>query len=160
MSYNKKIYIGLAIIAVLGGALIWSSWFKDQIIANGFQGQLREVEDNSFFLEGAYLVDDKPIDVANRKGVWILIAPETKFNKIVWYMPTDEELAKTGGRWNPSDLKKEQREGGMGDLLKAAGSGLTITATSNKNIYNKSSFRADSIEYIKQIYSGRPESAQ
>lgn len=160
MTYNKKIYIVLSVLVVLAGILVGQVWFGERVAADGFQGQLQEVMGNSIFISGAYLDGDIPLDPTNRKRIEILVGPNTKFTKTVEYLlPMAEviKLQESGQNYKIEDLKREKIEGSLADIVKAAGSGIPVTARVKKgNIYGKTKFKVDTIDYFKLVNPDRP----
>ena len=80
--------------------------------------------------------------------VEVVIGKDTKIEKESWYMLTDEQLAKSGGKWNPDDLMKEKGPGVKEELAKSR----SINIKTTKNIFNKTKFTASSLTYLYMIY--------
>ncbi len=156
---RKTIFFILIIIAIaIAGFFVSKFLFGERGEAKEFIGQVKKVEGNVILVNGVFVNQDKPELARNgfrKEGVKIVVSPETTIVKILMYMPTSEELKKTDGRWNPADLKQEETSGTLADLTDRK-EGSTIRAVSDKNIFNKSKFTAKRIEFVEQIYPGRP----
>ncbi|MDO8496584.1 MAG: hypothetical protein Q7S43_04035, partial [bacterium] len=131
--------------------------FMERGESKEFIGQVKKVEGNVIWAHGRFINRDKPELAAKALGkdVEITVLPETTIVKILMYMPTSEELEKTGGRWNPADLKQEEVPGMITELTYNK-ENLTIRVLSDKNIFNKSKFTPTRIEYIEQVEPDRP----
>lgn len=156
---RKTAFSTLAIILLAVAGFFASKFlFGERGEAKEFIGQVEKVENNVIWTRGVFVNPDKP-ELAKKissKNVEIKVSSETVIVKILMYMPTSEELKKTGGRWNPADLRREEVLGMLTDLTDRK-QGLTIKATSDKNIFNKSKFTAKRIEFVEQVYSDRPQ---
>ena len=73
-------------------------------------GVLKEASDEQIIIFGSHINDDYPnaIDFANRQDFTVIIKPDTKFVKLVWYFPESlEALTKKRVILNPTEIKKE-----------------------------------------------------
>lgn len=157
---NRKTAFSILVIIFLAIAGFFASkfLFGERGESKEFIGQVKKVENNVIWAHGRFINRDKP-ELANKslsKDVEITVSPETMVVKILMYMPTSEELAKTDGRWNPADLRQEETPGMVTDLTDNK-EGLTIKVLSDKNIFNKSKFTAKKIEFVEQVYPDRPQ---
>ena len=157
---NQKSVLFLLVVVALAVAGFFASkfLFGEHGESKEFIGQVKKVEGNVIWAHGRFINRDNP-ELANEgvgKDVEITVSPETMIVKILMYMPTSEELEKTGGRWNPADLKQEETTGMIIDLTDKK-EGLTIRALSDKNIFNKSKFIPTRIEYIEQVEPNQPQ---
>jgi len=155
---STVILIVSALVLAVAGFFVSRFIFQKRIEAKEFIGQVQKVEGSSVFLKGIFVTPDKPELARNgfNENVEIEIGPATQIVKIVMYMPTLKELEKTGGRWNPAELKREEKPGAIIDLTYKK-EGLTIRVVSETNIFNKSKFIPQRIEYVEQVYPDRPQ---
>lgn len=154
---DKKFIFGLTALAVLAAAVFFlPGILSEKIEAKEFIGQLIEVKSNSIIIEGAYNISSFQDSDQNNfqpelKKVEVLVDSKTKFSKTLLYLPSAQDLEKTGGKYDPSGLKRGSAEGSLEDLKIMEG-GVSITAKSESNVYNRSRFFASEIQYIEAIY--------
>lgn len=157
---NRKIVFLVLVIIFLTVAGFFASkfLFEKRGEAKEFIGQVQKVKDNMIWARGVFINPDKPelAKEVSTKEVEIKVLSETVIVKILMHMPTFEELKKTGGKWNPADLKQEETLGILADLTDGK-NGLTIRVISDKNIFNKTKFIAKRIEFIEQVYPDGPQ---
>ncbi len=157
---NKKSVLFVLVVLALAVAGFFASkfLFMERGESKEFIGQVKKVEGNVIWAHGRFINRDNP-ELASKalgKDVEITVSTETIVVKILMYMPTSEELEKTGGRWNPADLRQEETTGMITDLTDNK-EGITIRVLSDKNIFNKSKFTPTRIEYIEQVEPNRPQ---
>lgn len=147
--FSILVIIGLAI----AGFFVSKFLFGERDQSKEFIGQVKKVENNAIWARGVFVNSDKPelAKEVSTKDVEIKVSSETTIVKILMYMPTIEELKKTGGKWNPADLKREEALGMLAELTDKK-EGLTIRVISDKNIFNKTKFTAKKIEFVEQVY--------
>lgn len=155
----KRILSTFCLVIILAVAGFFASKFLFQARANAkeFVGSVQKVEGNLLFAKGLFITLDRPELTKGgfTKDVEIEVSPETEIIKIIMYMPTREQLKETGGKWNPAELKKEEKPGALSDLTHKR-EGITIKVTAGENIFNKSKFKAKKIEYVLEVYPDRP----
>jgi len=146
--YKKIIFIIVAVVAVV--MVVWNLK-KDsgeiKVQANQFNGQIQSIEGDKILAKG-YLTSSSGELVNEEKSVKIEVNNDTELKKIIWHMLSSQELAKRDGKWNSDELIKENQVGSMDDLSP----GVSIEVKSKANIFDKSSFKADSVQYIKFVY--------
>lgn len=144
----KKItvIVFFAIVAILGGYFFTGQFFVDKIKADEFVGTVMGVDGNILKLSGYF---ETPFGDGQLKQVEVIVDSKTEFLKTFVHMPTAEELEITGGFYNFKDLTKEETAGSLEDLINAK---ILVSVTSNKNIYNKSKFKAKKISYLERVY--------
>lgn len=150
----NKIVLGLLVIIVIGLAgLVFSNYFQNRVYSNEFAGQVKDVngENNVIAVEGVYVVKDRPelSNPENRLTAAVTIDNQTKIIKKRLFLPTAEEVAATGGRFDPAKLRNELVVGSLNDLRVQ---GASVTVKSLKNIFGRSSFIASEILYIEPVY--------
>ena len=154
---NKKILLLVfLLVAVAITVFVFFEMSSSSVKSHTFYGSLVETGPDYLIVEGTFETESDFAAVSPKK-VKIKINSDTEFIKEIWHMLSAEESAKLGGRWSPDDLEKERIAGSLDDLKNTPGSGLPIKATSKRNIYNKSSFKADTIEYLRMINPDRPD---
>lgn len=149
MNREKIITVVLLVIILIG----FGYWFstRERLKSREFVGVIVSTLDNKVTLNGFYRVPDQPgKEMVDQKiDVRIVVGPKTKLVKTLLYYPTAAELEKTGGAYNPADLKKEIVEGTIEDLKSGKVDGFS--ALSEKNVYGKGEFEASEIQYIWTI---------
>mgnify|MGYP001559735826 CR=1 FL=1 len=159
---DKKLYTAIAAIVVLVVLIFWGDFIlslvgiKERIQSKEFIGQVLSVSGNSIFLKGSFTILNPKDLKAPRispdlKEVEVIIDGKTKFVKTLLYLPSAEDLKKTGGRYNPDELKKEIRDGLLQDIKNNEGN-LSIIVKSQNNIFNKQRFITSEIDYIEPIF--------
>ena len=146
----KKIFVAVTIfVLILLVGVIW--WWVNRVNASEFVGKILKVEGSQLTLEGVYLVEDRPdlMGPNNTKTVAVIITGDTKLLKDRLHLPTIEEVEKTGGRYNPSQLKRETVAGAVIDFKTGE---TSVTVNAGRNIYGKKSFIALEIKYIEPVY--------
>ena len=147
----KKSFIILPLVVLI----VLGFWYyqKNKVEAHEFSGRVHKVnaENQSLTVQGVYVVKDRPdlSNPSNAKIVTILINKDTKIVKERLKLPTLEEAEKTGGRYDPSKLRREQTAGSLSDLN---AENVSISAKASKNIYGRSSFAASEIIYIEPVF--------
>lgn len=162
---NKKLSIFFALLILIfaiGGGLVWrfALWeYLPQwrgLEATSFIASTEKIEGNSIYTEGVFDIPNHPefYQPDKRVKMRVDVTSGTEYVKILLYMPTLEELKKTGGRWNPNELKKEEVQGSFDDIKP---DGMPLKITTEKSIFKRTtSFKAKKIEYIKELYPDRP----
>ncbi len=161
---NKNlIWLGIGILIIVAGLVAYYK-YSDKfpgmiggIESREFQGAIQKVEANKIYLKGSYIVSDsekakiKDQEIVNKLyDVAVEVTPETKFVKTIWYMLSMKELEKTGGAWNPDDLKKDIQEGSFEDLKNVQG--LALKVTTAENIFGEKDFKAITASYVVSVY--------
>ena len=146
----KKVIFILLLVAV--GFFLWQ---RGTVSSYEFSGQIEKIEGNLIYARGLTADSDKPESYhAERiRSVVASVDNDTVFEREVWHMLTAEELKKSDGKWELSQLRKETQEGSLSDL----DAGSSVTIESRNNIYNKTEFRAKKVKYVKQVYPDLPE---
>ncbi len=157
-NFRQWLLFGLMFVAV--AVLVW---FGDKLYFNyrqysgrpeshEVQGQLKRISPDSLDVTGVHVFDIYPqnSDFTHPQPLRVKIAPDTKFVRTIWYMPTKAELAKTKGMWYPDKLKKEQQVGSIIDPGLVQGISLTIK-TSNNSIRDKV-IKASEVDYVVRQY--------
>ena len=166
---NKKASITVLIIILLVAVGGWYGWrIKHQGPAKPesyrINGQTVEVSDTGIVTVSGYYAgeDDVPIGLPKEPSiVHVKTDANTKIIKTLLYLPGAEELKATGGRYDPSKLKRETAPNTIVDLKKS-GRGTVVTITFNADIYNQPVIFANQIKditYISPVYpASRPAS--
>jgi len=156
LSGRQILILIIAFLLIGAGFLLYQRSFKTDYDAFEFIGRIEKIEDNSIFLFGTYFAPDQPdlANAQNQKKVKVMIGSETKFVKTKLFLPTDEELKASGGRFRPDELKREEETGSLDDIKKILENSerFSIRVKSTKDIYGKSKFYASEISYIVPIY--------
>ncbi|MBI4120362.1 MAG: hypothetical protein HY454_02750, partial [Parcubacteria group bacterium] len=136
-------------LLILLVGVVW--WWATRVSANEFVGKVQKVEGSQLTLEGVYLVKDRPdlMNPSNSKTVMVAITGDTKILKEALHLPTLDEVQKTGGRYDPSKLKRDVVVGAVGDFKIGE---TSVTVNAGKNIYGKKSFTALEVRYIEPVY--------
>ena len=155
---RKKLIIIVALVAVAVGAFVLSLIYKaPEYESREIWGGIEEIRGKTMYVKGTFVKVNgaDPINPESPVEMAIEITPETKIEKLVWHMLTMEELEKTGGRWNPNDLRKEVLPSSFEELLAESENyqGMGVRAEASRNIYGKGGFKATKIEYRVLFYS-------
>ncbi|MEK7138614.1 MAG: hypothetical protein AAB799_00340 [Patescibacteria group bacterium] len=146
----KKIFIAVTIfVLILLVGVVW--WWVNRVSANEFVGKIQKVESNQMTLSGVYVVKDRPdlSNPSNSKTVSVIIDPNTKLIKEMLFLPTAQEVEKTGGFFKPDELKRETVAGSLEDFKTSQ---VSVRVLGVGNIYGKKSFTALEIRYIEPVY--------
>src|SRR3989344_6321013 len=149
---GKMAIIVILAVLILAGFL-YRILFIKTYESKEFIGPVEAVEGKYILSTGVFTVIDHPefYEPDKRKTVKIEITSNTEIIKILMHMPTLEDLEKTDGRWNPNEFWQEEKPGSIEDIKK--GNGMMLKVSTKNNIFNKSKFQAQKIEYIEQVYS-------
>lgn len=143
----KKILLVLLALAVIGGGFwAWSVYRQPKITAKEFAGTIQSVEGNTLLVKGAYLSLEHPelSRPDQQQDVRIMVTADTRLIYTAYYRPTPEEIAKNPGPYIVRDLKHEQKDGALADLVP----GREIQVFAEANIYQEKQFTAQRIEYL------------
>ncbi|HEY4474877.1 MAG TPA: hypothetical protein VJC06_03075 [Candidatus Paceibacterota bacterium] len=146
---QKVILVGIGIVLVIAVGFIFI--VKNISYAEQFNGQILEVKNNSVFAQG-FFVDLKTGKLSEEnKSVEIITNSDTKILKTILYMPTKEELKKTGGKWSSGNLKKEVKEISIEELKNKQSFPIMVKMKKVRQDINK--FIAVEIDFTEQMYS-------
>lgn len=138
------------VVLVVAGYFGATYYYNNRYDSRQFIGPVQKVEGDTIYAKGNFVVaGHNELSGPNKlKDVKIVVGPSTKITKIQLYLPTAEELKKTGGVYYPDKLKNDTKVVSL-DVLKSdlANSGFSIDAKSVENIYSKSKFTASEISY-------------
>ena len=146
----KKIFIAIIVfLLIFLFGVVW--WWVTRVSANEFVGKVAKAEGNTLTMEGVFVVKDRPdlSNPSNSKTVSVIIDLNTKLAKEILFLPTAQEVEKTGGFFKPDELKRETVVGSVDDFK--AGE-ISIRVLGAGNIYGKNSFTALEIKYIEPVY--------
>jgi len=151
MDISKKFLLVFLVVLLAGVIFGWGWYSKNRVIAKEFIGTVKSVEGNAIVVEGVYSTPDQPelMQADKRKTIQIMADEETKLVKESLYLPSAEELKDTGGRYDPSKLKREESAGSLEDLK---AENISIRAKSDINVYGSEFFTASEIRYIEPVY--------
>lgn len=147
MAKVKKIavIVFFAAVVILGGYLL-TDQFTNKIKASEFIGTVVGIDGNILKLSGYF---ETPSGDGQLKQVEVIVDSKTEFLKTIVHMPTVADLEKTGGFYTFNDLQKEEVMGSLDDLKNSK---IMVSAISEKNIYNKSKFKAKKLSYLERVY--------
>ena len=146
------------IILAIAGSILSVRLYRARITSAEFFGNFGSLKDHSIFADGKFQTSRQTYLPAGNQPfrAEIIVTPTTKFHRTAFYMPTAKELAKTGGRFNPDELKKDESDVDFAAFAKdASGSawGIGLDVAANGNILNSVKFEASSITYRLPINS-------
>ncbi len=137
----------LAIIGILlvitAALLTWLNPFGEKLNSREFVGVVKEASGSNVLLNGYYIVDGKPS--GKLADVRVSFAEGMTITRTVHYRPSQEELKKTNGIWNPNTAPSVQETKTVADLKNLIG--RDIVAHAALNVFGKKSFIATSITY-------------
>jgi hypothetical protein len=156
----RLVQFSVLAVVVIAGLTLGQHWYLNYRQYHGrptshlFTGQLFGFQpDGNISARGTVVSDLYPekSDYAHPQLVTVIVSPTTKFVKTVLYMPTHDELIKSGGKWDPANLHKEEQAGSFDDLKKMLGTGLNIKT--NESIYlSDTRITAQEVDYTTQVY--------
>ncbi len=143
----KKMLIVLLVLVVVGGGFwAWTIYRQPKIVAKEFAGTIQSVQGNVLSVRGTYLSTEHPelSRPERQRDVQIVLTADTRLIYTTYYRPTPEEVAKNPGPYIVRDLKHEQKDGSLADLIP----GKEIQVFTEANIYTEKQFTAQRIEYL------------
>ena len=147
---NKKALIVLLILVLVSG-LFWAyNAFKNRIVAKEFVGKIERIEGNVIYANGLFVAPDHPelLGASNATEVKITVTASTKLIKALVRLPSDEELKKTGGYFDGSQLPREYRDINLETMIKELEHRDIIAEfRADKNIYRRKEFEALEVKY-------------
>jgi predicted small secreted protein len=153
-SFIVYIVLGLAVIIFLGFYFL-----QNRVSSYEFSGRVTKVENNLVYATGVFIYNNPEIDKEERDVV-IEVREETILKRDLLNLPSNEELERTGGIFNPQDLERENSTVTFQEFIEDFNTpgnvfigGVTIKAKSEKNIHNKNRFSVSELEYIVAIQS-------
>lgn len=157
MSNRKNLITALIILGLVIAGFFFSQYLlQEKIISKEFVGSVQKTEGSVIFLKGLYIVPEKPELIKQQGGftqdVQVIVNDSTEIVKTLVHMPTNEELKKTNGRWDPNKLPKEEVKGTVAEMTDGK-QGLLIRVLTDTSIFKKSKFTAKRIEFTEQVYS-------
>lgn len=150
-SFSKKLALIAVIILVFVGASVYWYTTRDKTQAHMFRGSLQSVDGDLLKVTGHFYSDDGTQLFEETTAV-VNISSETNIEKIVWHMPTKQELQASNNKWNPDTLRKTIEPGSVSDLKSDNVQGLPLEIKSEKNIFKKPKFNASYISFIEMSY--------
>jgi hypothetical protein len=149
------VFIVVAILVLFGARRYFSPRLYDnQFQSHTFGGQLVQIlNDKNLVVKGTFVRDDDPnkSDFTYLYVVTVKVTADTKFIKTLIYMPSQADLKKSGGFWDPANLKKEQQAGSEEDFKNTQGLPLTIK-TKDRIYVGDKVITAQEISYTKPVY--------
>jgi len=141
---RRKVFIGVGILIIVASTLV--GYFRFRVVSHQFVGAFERVEGDAVITTGRFISEEHPeINTPDHnKTVKVLITPETQIVKILLQLPQS-------GGFYADDLPKEEKIVTLQELSQEKFIDLNITAAGN--IYNKSEFKAQRIEYRVGISS-------
>jgi hypothetical protein len=137
--------IAMALVAVL---LVQSRHIPKGKATQTFEGNVREVGVDYILVEGKYQTDLSDAE-AKLTTVKVSVNSITLLSRKTFVIPSAEELAKTGGRFEPAKLPTKESPSSMQMLAQDSNkASLGVTVKSFENIYGKKSFVASEINYV------------
>ena len=154
MMPRKYIYIIVAALVIAVAVFVWNWKFRVTIEAREFFGKIEKIENNVIYGKGVFVVPERPEFSSSDqiRDVKISVNSETKFVKTLVFLPSDEELKKTGGYFDGSKLPRENRDVSL-EILNSEleNRDITVEVKANKNIFGKSRFLAAEVRYTVQF---------
>lgn len=152
---NRKIALFLFIVVIAGSFWVLQRNIKTpSVYADRFNGQIREVREDLLIIEGVFFDSSTQKILSGRSvNVEAKVTSQTKFTKILLYMPTVKDLEKTNRRWNPSDLKQEYKTSSLDEVRNTEVKGLPVAVKITKVAIDSNKFDASEVEFTEQIYS-------
>ena len=143
----KKLFIVLIVLSIIvGGFWVWRIYRQPKIVTKEFAGTIQGVDGNTLLVRGVYLSLEHPelSRPEQQRDVQIVLTADTRLIYTTYYRPTPEEVAKNPGPYIVRDLKHEQKDGSLADLIP----GKDIQVFTEANIYREKQFTAQRIEYL------------
>lgn len=157
-SMNKKkrnLVLIVIIVLAIAGLFVKKYLSAPGVQAYEFTGSISKVDDDVIYMHGNYNVTDHPELRGDDMAIdaMVRIKSGTKFIRITIYRPDNlaEQLA-SGKAVDPSSFKREVKAGSVEDLM--GGNVRDAIIETNKNIYGKESFAAQSITYYYPVDEG------
>lgn len=153
------IFIVIIVVSVLVWMVQTRKIMNSSSVSYEFTGTLQEYKDNVLTVRGVFtLAEQNNSDVQKPIDVQIIVEPSTKITRTILTLPTQEELAKTDGRFETDKLTRTDSEADFATLQKDISGefGVGIFVKSNKNIAGKAVFTADELNYRAVIRPKTP----
>jgi hypothetical protein len=149
--FRKVLWVLLAMVVLV--SMVW--FVKNGNLGSGaksyeFTGSLQGIDNSIMTVTGVYTITDTESEaqVQKPKPVNIIVTENTRITRRLITLPTQEELNKTGGRFEPDNLPFVESQVDFETLKNDAQNGsLGIFAKSERNIFNMTTFNAMEINY-------------
>lgn len=146
----RPLVLLLILVLIAAGVYFAFKFEGSGVQAYEFNGQVQKVDGSTIYLYGTYNSAANPElrGADQAREVKIKTNPQTKFVKTVLYRPANfVKLVQSGKTLDPNTFRREVKVGALADFKD--GGVREATALSESNIYNKSSFTADSVTYYQ-----------
>ncbi|MEK7203837.1 MAG: hypothetical protein AAB627_02030 [Patescibacteria group bacterium] len=153
MIYRKKYTILILVAIVLAAA--FSYWRIQKPESFEIIGNVKKIEDSRILVEGQYVIkkDSQPGQLSPIQFE-VSVSDKTVITRSAFIVPPKEELAKTGGRFEPQKLPRQESRVSLNDLRQDVNGryGVSLTAQSSNDIYGRTEFEAVNIIYNVPIF--------
>jgi len=150
---SKLLIFIIVPILIVVGAVVFKYIKTQRVSATEFVGKIEKIEGDIIYATGLFIVPDRNdlLSKDNQRQAQLIVDSNTKFEKFLVFIPSEKELQKTGGYFDGSKLKREQRSSNL-DIIKndLETRDFVITARADRNIYKKSKFIVSDIKYEVQ----------
>ena len=160
--WSWKWWLTFAGVFVLACVLVWfgyrrnAAYQQSQLESHRFVGQAVSINGNTIDVLGFHVVDFDATksDYTHPQHMTVAVDQNTKYVKIIWHMLSKDEVAKLGGKVDPSMVGREQQDGSLSDLKNSKT--VSIAIKSGGDTLHVNTMVAAEIEYNVQVYSALP----
>lgn len=115
-----------------------------------FTGQIQKIDGSSITASGFFIVNGKASITTSQKTVVITTDNNTQFIRTKLYYPANSKV----GTLDLTSAKRTQMPDTLAGLVQLSKTvnGLDISVSASGDVLNSSSFRADSINYVEDVF--------
>lgn len=154
---RRTLVIALAAVALVGGYFV-ATFGMPRYEAYRFTGRVRGFEPASFRMHGVYVTGEKlPPDLALDRELEVAVDADTKFVKVAMVMPSEKEVMKAGGTFDPRKLVSTTAASSFEEMrgLLEGGPYFTLEVEFGENAIGQKLPTAAKVTYSPLIFSER-----
>ena len=145
----QKSLLILAALVILAAIFVTAGFGLTRTRAETVTGFVQKVEGDSIFINGTYENDrgEGAAGPARYAVIEVVVGPTTTLVRRVRTLPTAEELAASGGFYDPDDLSFADNQGALHEIQP----NMAVTARAAGNIYGQTKFEATEVVFVATI---------
>lgn len=136
----------LIVLAAIGWGIYLAKYAEPKPVAYEVAGPIEKVEGSTIFMNAVFKAEDGTALNGEHIPVRVLVTATTNIVKTEMQLPSDEELAASGGYYQPAKLPQVNVAGTLADIASGRVDGVFVKAATN--IYGRTQFEAAEVRYI------------